>query len=235
MQLYIAASIAFILSILLYGIPSYSNFTDLGKDFVWRSWKFQVSAIAHGLLGLSAFWMIWTAGLELSFQGEPFRISDWPYVYALVASFSYTSVISVFFSFLSLSGKKVEKTELRSMSSFYRKMLYETIKKDVDKFIQKRSDKVYTQMLNIADFTVEDFQTSLLHKINEYGSLEDLGWIVDTIKKVRDLETPNEDEEQERRTIFRLILREYLRKHGIKRFNSDFEEILKYHGGKFQA
>lgn len=222
MQIYFGSLLAFIISFIIYGFPSYSKYEHLGKDLVWRSYWFWSSVVIHGCLGIVAYLLLDALEINLEINGKSRSIAQEPYVFACIAGLFSPSIISLVISFVSIPGKKLKYNKLREFSDFYDGFLYNRISNEVDNIIKNIIENPLDESLN--RLNIEELQDRFALRFD--AEPEDIGWVKDEINKINSIQITSNVDSYKKRRIFSRLLSGYLVRFGVKKFHRDIQEII---------
>ncbi len=226
----IASFIAFISSVLIFGLPSKRNFDHLaGHHLIWRSRWFLMSIFLHGLLAVGVLGVLQVFGMTISFGSDPASFEQSPWLYGVFAGFFYPSVIYSLIGTLSAAGVATPKNgkSIKSSMDFYVSILGGYIKGDIYALIRKTVRRTREKFDQLEDFEINDFLGTLFLCID----VEDAGAAADLIQELKVQQeqiglTQEEAMAKIKDAALEKIMEMYLLKHGHRRYQIDMATVL---------
>ncbi|MEL6635175.1 MAG: hypothetical protein AAFW73_02430 [Bacteroidota bacterium] len=225
----IASLIAFVSSVLIFGLPSKRNFDHLiGHHLIWRSRWFRWSIVLHGLLAVGVLWILQIWDLTISFGGQPAAFQDSPWRYGLFAGFFYPSVIYSLIGALSATGVATPEDgkPIKSSMDFYVSLLGHYIEGDIYALTKKTVRRTRREFDRLEDYEIYDFLRALFLRIDS----EDAGAAAEIISELKAMQEQLGRSEEEaiaeiKGSAIEKILERYLLKHGHRRYRIDMMAV----------
>ncbi len=224
----IAALLAFLMSIIIFGLPSKRNFDVLeGKHLTWHSKWFRASILFHGLLAVLVLLLLFKLQMVISFGGQELSFTKHAWIYGIFAGVFYPGVLYSLIGGLSAAGISRNKDQaVKSSMDFYVAAIGGFVAADIYELSKKTAEQTRKEFDELEDFEIQDFLRALFLRIDS----EDAGTAAEIIAELKATSEAMGSTEEEaiveiRDSAIERILSMYLLKHGKRRYQIDIDAV----------